>query len=110
MRRGLMKVQNATNSKNIYTHLKFVICYYNNVTILCLIIGSTIADRANLYSKKISAVCCSQCHKPAALEPTMAIDEEDDSLIITESQQEERLASGSVSDRREPIYDNQFPL
>ena len=68
---------------------------------LYLAIDGTIADRANVYSKKISALCCSQCHKPAGDELSVPIN--DDSLVVKESYHEELLISRSI--QGEAIYD-----
>lgn len=65
------------------------------------ITGNTVADRASLYSMKITAaICCSQCRDPA-LEPSVAEDEEDRRSLI-ESYREELLTSSI----HVPLQDN----
>ena len=66
-------------------------------TTLRLFIGKTIADSANIYSKKIR---CSQCHEPALDELSTSIDDEGGSLIG--SYHDEMLTSGSI--QGEAIY------
>ena len=77
------------------------------LNVYTVFVGNTIADRASLYSLKISAaICCSRCRKSAALDqPSAAIDEEERRSLV-ESYREELLASSI----HKPLQDNDFEV
>ena len=80
----------------------------NNVSSLYFFAGNTVADRASLYSMKISAaICCFQpaTHEPVALEESGAADEEERRSLI-ESYREELLTSSM----HKPLQENDLEI
>ena len=77
------------------------------ISLYTVFVGNTVADRASLYSFKISAaICCSKCRESATLDqPSAAIDEEERRSLV-ESYREELMTS-SV---HKPLQENDLEI